>query len=145
MKMDGPERYQSEQAVKPAAHEDVTTQQTMVADILIRARTLARSGDLPQADSLLKTLSDTDSSRIEVIDLLAKVYAQQGKIDQARALWLQALQREPSNIHFLSALTLCAYHKKSKLEHFVLRYLWLLLAVVLWLLIAMAAILSTTL
>jgi len=117
----------------------------MVTDILVRAGTLARRGELVEAESLLETLSDSDRSRIEVIDLLAKVYAQQGKIDQAQTMWLQALERDPSNIHFLSALRICAAHKKSRFDQFVLRYLWVLLVVVLWFLIAMAVIVWTTL
>jgi len=117
----------------------------MVTDILIRAGSLARQGNFPEAENLLRTASDADSRRIEVLDLLAKVYAQQGKIDQAQALWLQALQRYPSNTRFLSALRLCASCKQSRFEQFVSRYLWLLLVVVVWFLIAMALILSMTL
>jgi len=143
--MKEPESYPLEQVTKPTARESISTPQATVTDILIHAGALARRGDLLQAEDLLRTLSDSDSSRIEVIDLLAKIYAQQGKIDQAQALWLEALQRDPSNIHFLSALRVCAYYKRSKLEHFVLRYLWLLVAVVLWFLVSMAVIVSTTL
>jgi len=143
--MKDPESYRLEQAAKPTAQESVSASQAMVTDILIHAGALARRGDLLKAEDLLKTLSDSDSSRIEVIDLLARIYAQQGKIDQAQALWLKALQRDPSNIHFLSALRLCACLKKSGFEQFVLRYLWILLVVVLWFLIATAVIVSTIL
>jgi len=143
--MKDPESYPLEQAAKPTAQESVSASQAMVTDILIHAGALARRGDLLQAEDLLRTLSDSDSSRIEAIDLLAKIYAQQGKIDQAQALWLKALQRDPYNIHFLSALRSCACLKKSRFEQFVLRYLWLLLVVILWFLIAMAVIVSTTL
>ena len=143
--MKDPESYPLEQAAKPTAQESVSASQAMVTDILIHAGALARRGDLLQAEDLLRTLSDSDSSRIEAIDLLAKIYAQQGKIDQAQALWLKALQRDPYNIHFLSALRSCACLKKSRFEQFVLRYLWLLIAVVLWFLIVMAVIVSTIL
>jgi len=143
--MQEPKSYPLEQAAKPTAQESISTPQAMVTDILIHAGALAQRGDLLQAEDLLKTLSESDSSRIEVIDLLAKIYAQQGKIDQAQALWLKALQRDPSNIHFLSALRICAYYKRSRLEQFVLRYLWLLIAVVLWFLVSIAIVISTTL
>lgn len=145
MSIQRPESSPSKQPAKSAAQESISTPQAVVTDILIRAAALARRGDLLQAEDLLGTLSDSDSSRLEAIDLLAKVYAQQGNIDQAQALWLRALQRDPSNIRFLSALRSCAYYKRSRLEHFVLRHLWLLIAVVLWFLIAMAAIVGTTL
>lgn len=143
--MKDPESYPLEQVAKPTARESISTSQAIVTDILIHAGALARGGNLLEAESLLRTLSDSDISRIEVIDLLARIYAQQGKIDQAQALWLKALQRDPSNIHVLSALRTCAYYKRSRLEHFVLRYLWLLIAVVLWFLITMAVIVSTIL
>jgi len=140
-----PESYLSEERASASAVEGVSSSQTMVTDMLVRAGSLARRGNLREAENLLSTLSDADSRRIEVLDLLAKVYAQQGKIDQAQAMWLQASQRYPSNTHFLSALRLCASYKQSRFQQFVFRYLWLLLVVVLWFLIAMALILSTTL
>lgn len=143
--MQEPESYVLEEKAKPAEQKKVSASQTMVTDILVRAGALARRGDLLEAENLLTTLSDSDSTRVEVIDLLAKVYAQQGKIDQAQTMWLQALQRYPSNTHFLSAVRLCACCKESRFEQFVSRYLWLLLVVDLWFLIAMAVILSTTL
>ena len=87
-------------------------------------------------------MSDGDNARIEVIDLLAKVYAQQGKIDQAQTLWLKALQQDPHNIHFLSALRMCAFHKRPKVERFVLQYSWLLLTIVLWYIITVAIIIG---
>lgn len=143
--MQEPEVSPKEQAGKSTATENISTQQAMVTDILIHAGALARRGDLLQAEDLLRTLSDRDISRVEVIDLLAKIYAQQGKIDQAQALWLKALQLDPSNIHFLSALRLCACLTKSRFNQFVSRYLWILLVVVLWFLIAMTVVVSTIL
>jgi tetratricopeptide (TPR) repeat protein len=140
-----PESYLLEKRADLHGEESIPAEQTMVTDILIRAGSLARRGDLLEAENLLTTLSDSDNTRIEVIDLIAKVYAQQGKIDQAQAMWLQALQRYPSNTHYLSALKLCASCRQSRFEQFVSRYLWLLLVVVLWFLIAVALILSTTL
>ena len=139
---DSEQRYRQGLAAKPAVQEEAPEGHVMVTDILNRAGMLARSGNLLQAERLLGTLSATDSSRIEVIGLLAKVYAQQGKTDEAQALWLKALERDPSNIHVLSALTLCAYQKKPRVEQFVRRYMWLLIAIVLWFLLAVAAMVS---
>ena len=118
--------------MEPSEQDGLSSSQKVLPDILNHAALLARKGDLLQAENLLNTLSDGDSSRIEVIDLLAKVYAQQGKIDLAQTLWLKALQQDPSNIHFLSSLKMCAYYKKTRSEHFVLQYSWLLIANVLW-------------
>ena len=143
--MQEPKSHLSEKGPRASGVEGVSSSQTIVIDILVRAALLARRGNLRDAENLLSTVSDADSRRIEVLDLLAKVYAQQGKIDEAQAMWLHALQRYPSNTHFLSALRLCASYKQSRFQQFVLRYLWLLLIVVLWFLIVMALILSTTL
>jgi len=129
----------------PVRQGTVSPPQAMTIDILVRAGALARRGNLDEAENLLKTLPESDSRRIEVIDLTAKVYAQQGKIDQAQAMWLQALQRYPSNVHFLSALRLCVYLKKPRFEQFVLRYLWLLITAVFWFLVVMALIIGTIL
>ena len=141
--MQEPESHPSEGAATPVRQDTVSSPQAMTTDILVRAGALARRGNLAEAEDLLKTLPDGDSTRIEVIDLMAKVYAQQGKIDQAQALWLQALQRYPSNTHFLSALRLCACYRRSGFEQFVMRYLWVLLVVVLWFIVAMATVVST--
>ena len=141
--MEEPESRPPEWTATPAREDTMSPPQAMITDILVRAGALARRGNLAEAENLLKTLPDGDSTRIEVIDLIAKVYAQQGKIDEAQALWLQALQRYPSNTHFLSALRLCACYKKSGFEQFVLRHLWILLAVVLWFIVAMIAVVST--
>ncbi len=132
------------QVPESVTRESVSAPQLMVTNILTRAVALARKGDLLQAENLLKTLPDSDNSRIEVIDLLAKVYAQQGKTDQAQALWLKALQRDPSNIRFLSALRMCAYYTKSRSEHFVLQHLWLLICIVLWFIVAMIVVVGMT-
>jgi Tfp pilus assembly protein PilF len=143
--MKKPESYPLKQSANPATQESMSNSQAVVTDVLIRAGAIARRGDLLQAEDLLKTLPDRDSSRVEVIDLLARIYAQQGKIDQAQALWLKALQGDPSNTRFLSALKLCACLKKPRFEQFVLRYLWVLLVVILWFLVATAIIVSTVL
>ena len=143
--MKKPKSYPLKQVANPATQERISNSQALVTDVLIHAGALARRGDLLQAEDLLKTLSDRDNSRIEVLDLLARIYAQQGRIDQAQALWIKALQGDPSNIHFLSALKLCACLKKPRFEQFVLRYLWVLLVVILWFLVATAIIVSTVL
>lgn len=69
---------------------------------------LARKGELKQAEALLLPLANEPEAQIDTLDLLAKVYAQQGKMEEARALWLRALQKEPSSAHFLRALLNCA-------------------------------------
>lgn len=124
--------------------EGLLAPQLKVSTILEGAALLARKGDLSRAAYLLAPLSDDANSRIETLDLLAKIYAQQGKIAQAQALWLKALQREPSNLHFLAALRLCAYYGKPRFQQFSLLHLWLLISVVLWFIVAMIVVVGMT-
>ena len=142
MDREKPNSYASNQAQETGVQDAPSSSQELVLDILKQASLSARKGDFLQAENLLKTISDGDNARIEVIDLLAKVYAQQGKIDQAQTLWLKALQQDPYNIHFLSALRMCAFHKRPKTERFVLQYSWLLLAIVLWYIITVVIIIG---
>jgi predicted Zn-dependent protease len=94
------------------------------------AASLARKGELEQAESLLHPFSSEVTPGAEVIDLLAKVYAQQGKLDEAQALWLQLIQKEPSNPHFFKALQECNNLKSKRSPHFFWRYLSILILMV---------------
>jgi tetratricopeptide (TPR) repeat protein len=89
------------------------TQRKEVAQLLdsvtlALAAFLARKGELKQAESLLSPFVKKLEPGIETLDLQAKIYAQQGRIEEAQALWMAALEREPSNTHFLKALQTCA-------------------------------------
>ena len=137
-----PDSSALKQAPESSAQDGSSSSQQVVLDILKRDALLARKGEYVEAENLLEPLCNNDNLRIEAIDLLAKVYAQQGKINQAQALWLKALQRDPSNIHFLSALRMCAYYKKSRFEHFILQHLWLLISIVLWFIVSMILIIN---
>lgn len=123
------------------AHDSQSTIHSDLTNILQRAAVLARKEDLSQAENLLTPLIEGNTSRIEAMDLLAKIYAQQGRINQAQALWLKASQREPSNLHFLAALRLCAYYEKPRIQQFVLLHSGLLIAVCLWWLLVMVIVL----
>lgn len=126
----------------PSINQEDSSHQNATLATITLAASLARKGDLAQATNLLEPLYDNDNLPIEIIDLLAKIYAQQGKIEQAQALWLRALQLEPSNLHILSALRMCAYYKKSKYEHFILQHSWLLFLICLWFIVSMIIIIS---
>ncbi len=72
------------------------------------AAVLARKGRLKQAEALLQPLAQKPQATANVLDLLAKVYAQQTRIEEARSLWLRAVQLYPDNTHFYRALIRCA-------------------------------------
>lgn len=135
-----PDSYVSKQTTESSEQDSSSFSQQMVLDILKRAALLARKGNYVEAENLLKPLCNSDNLRIEIIDLLAKIYAQQGKIEQAQDLWLKALDRNPSNLHILAALRMCAYYKRPVLEHFILQYSWLLISSILWFIISMIVI-----
>lgn len=69
---------------------------------------LARKGELSQAASLLAPLVNDSEASLDSLDLLAKIYAQQGRTVEAQSLWLRAVQKDPSNLHFIEALRTCA-------------------------------------
>jgi predicted Zn-dependent protease len=71
------------------------------------AAVLARKGKLKQAEALLQPLANKPQASVNVLDLLAKVYAQQMRIEEARSLWLRAVQLDPDNTHFYRALIRC--------------------------------------
>lgn len=126
----------------PSINQEDSSHENAILATITLAASLARKGDHIQATNLLEPLYDNNNLPIEIIDLLAKIYAQQGKIEQAQTLWLRALQLEPSNLHVLSALRMCAYYKKSKYEHFLLQHSWLLFLILLWFIVVMAVVTS---
>ena len=109
----------SEIPSEPSDQQGSPESQLMESIMLARAMLLARKGKLEQAEALLVSLVNKADCRMHALDLLAKVYAQQQKIKQAQATWLKALEREPSNLHFLSALQLCAYYQNSRFWRFM--------------------------
>ena len=76
--------------------------------VLAWAAILARQGRHAEAETILIPLADQPAASPDTLDLLAKVYVQQRKVRQAQALWLRALQFDPSDKHFLRALLRCA-------------------------------------
>lgn len=85
---------------------------------LALAASFARKGELRQAEGLLVPFMDDPEAPLDYLDLLAKVYSQQGRIEDAQSLWLRALQREPSNTHFIAALHTCAEVQKLRSARF---------------------------
>jgi len=126
--------------VMPELHDNLSGTNSDLMNALQRAAMLARKGELSQAEDILTPLIESNIPTVEVIDLLARIYAQQGKIDQAQALWLKALELDPSDLHILSALRLCAYYTKPKYEHFLFRYSWLLILILIWFIIVLSVI-----
>jgi len=74
---------------------------------LALAASSARKGRFKEAEDLLSPLIMESESQNDALDLLAKVYAQQGKIEEAQHLWQQALKHDPDNRLFQESLQDC--------------------------------------
>jgi nucleoid-associated protein YgaU len=62
-----------------------------------RGLSYAQSGETAQAISLLERSLQVDSSRVQTLTLLAKLYVKQGERLNAAAVWERALEFEPDN------------------------------------------------
>jgi tetratricopeptide (TPR) repeat protein len=69
-----------------------------------QAADLALSGSYSSAESLLKDLVQQPEATTEVLDLLAKIYVQQGRALEACGLWRRALEKDPGNLACQAAL-----------------------------------------
>jgi tetratricopeptide (TPR) repeat protein len=65
---------------------------------------LAREGRLADAEQLLSGRARAADASAAVLDLLAKVHAQQGRLAEAGKLWARALQADPDNPAIAAAL-----------------------------------------
>ncbi len=75
--------------------------------LLARAADVARAGRLDQAAGLVLPLVRTASPRVAALDLLARIYAQQRRWEEARQLWGQALRSNPLEESFQRAARRC--------------------------------------
>jgi len=68
-----------------------------------RARNLAENGNYSEAITILLKLLKAENSP-KVMDLLARIYAQQGLIHDARSMWEKALTIDPKNPDYVKGL-----------------------------------------
>jgi len=74
------------------------TAQAAVREItLAQARTLARHGRYLEAERLLRDLVDGGGPEAIALDLLARVYAQQGRLEEADRCWAEAERLAPGS------------------------------------------------
>jgi flagellar motor protein MotB len=65
--------------------------------VLARATVLARKGLYSASESLLKSLPDGDKARIPVLDLLARIHAQNGRFSDAEHMWKRIIEIDSAN------------------------------------------------
>jgi flagellar motor protein MotB len=71
---------------------------------IARATELARIGRYSEAEGVLAAVDREIESSPDMLDLLARMRAQQGRLAEAEKLWTRANQLEPSNSAFHDAL-----------------------------------------
>lgn len=87
------------------SQEAPSSVQALVSQIaLAQATELARAGKYVKAERLLNEMAQDATISSNALDLLARIRAQQGRFKEAETLWMQVLQREPSNRQAQAAL-----------------------------------------
>jgi tetratricopeptide (TPR) repeat protein len=66
--------------------------------LVLAARTYASLKDLPKTEELLRRAMEVDAARSEPYSMLARVYVEQGKMDQALTEFKTLAQREPKSV-----------------------------------------------
>ena len=134
----------SERLQRAAMQASTRDSQLAESLILVQAALLAREGKREQSEALLLPLVNNPKPSTTALDLLAKICAQQGKYVEARGLWIHALQREPSNTHFLLALIRCAESQTVGSSGVLARHLAMLICNLVMLICGFAGICSIT-
>jgi osmotically-inducible protein OsmY len=81
--------------------------------LLAKAAQLARAGRYAEAEAILQDLRETYGASAPVLDLLARVMAQQGRLGEAEFLWTQALQKDPANEDYRAGLRRLAQFQRQ--------------------------------
>lgn len=72
----------------------------------------ARLGRYAEAERLLGRIAPVRGADTAVLDLKARILAQQGRYVEAERCWMEALTREPGNPHFRHALDVIARRRR---------------------------------
>lgn len=86
------------------ANPEASAGALLVYIMLEHAANLARAGRYSEAEGLLDKLKADDTSSPLVLDLLARIRAQQGRLQEAESLWNKALRLDPANEPYQKAL-----------------------------------------
>ena len=134
---------QSDNILKTAEYKwNMQSEERDLLSIINQASESALHGNYLQAEGLLKPLIEKGNCRMEVLDLMARIYAQQGKYQEAQKLWLLLIEKDPSNLHFISALKMCAIQQRPNNIVFTQQYSWLLILVLFWFIIVLSILIS---
>jgi type VI secretion system protein ImpK len=119
---------------KPAAPPLFTQVANMMTQVLLsRATALARAGHYDSAELVLSGVASPAGPTPEMLDLLARIRAQQGRLAEAQTLWNSAAHLQPENERYRAALARIATFQRTTpwvyYGRFILIALVILLAV----------------
>jgi hypothetical protein len=104
---------------------------TLGGSVLAKAAALARAGRHTEAEHALEDLKGAESADPVVLDLLARIRAQQGRLAEAETLWSRALKLAPENGGIALALeTVRRLQRTRNRPGWVVPAVWLILFVV---------------
>lgn len=109
-----PDKYGD--AVSGSGSTDILAASWLESLLVSQAAALARQGRLSEAEDLLLPLVHPQATGTAVLDLLAKIKAQQNQLGEAGRLWDQALKQDPDNAHYINAVQRCQTGKTSGKE-----------------------------
>jgi type VI secretion system protein ImpK len=98
---------------KPLSERLPAVDQLVRQNQLAAAARLARAGRYDDAEAILKELRESFGATGPVLDLLARVMAQQGRLGEAEFLWTQAQQKDPDNEAYRAGLRRIAQFQKQ--------------------------------
>jgi type VI secretion system protein ImpK len=88
----------------------------MAQALFARATELAREGRYDAAEAVLAGVAQDKLPATQLLDLLARIRAQQGRIAEAQSLWTEALRADPNNESYREALGRIARHSRTSLR-----------------------------
>jgi lipopolysaccharide biosynthesis regulator YciM len=95
---------------------DGVSQLIGTANLAMAAR-FARNRQYSQAEQIILPLINMPKPRSDALNLLAKIYAQQGRFQNAAAIWRLAQSQEPDNRQFQLALIECERSTAESQRH----------------------------
>lgn len=110
--------------------EDIKTQVSALLsqNQLAIAAEYARSGDFSSAEEVLISITD-ESLKHSVLELRAKIKAQQGDYEAAKSIWIEALKENPNCPDCLAGLQRVRSLLSSKLPAYWIKPAFILLAI----------------
>jgi tetratricopeptide (TPR) repeat protein len=82
------------------------------ATVLVNAASLARLGLYEDAERALVSVPTRGPLAAQILDLAARVYAQQGRLIDAERCWIEAVRLVPTNATFHAGLACVADHAR---------------------------------